>query len=185
MTDIRDVVKYLLSLFKADAIKYDDNRADISNLKLQKLLYYCQAYSLALTGEPLFDEDIEAWAWGPVIPSIYKQYKKYGCNNIPVNDIADCSSIEDERAEEIIRLVKRKMGPYSATGLIDITHKEDPWRDAVAKGLNEVITCESLKKYFADIMFTEFPDEEEDVFWKSVSKPLDKRAINRLKALVI
>ena len=47
MTDIRDVVKYLLSLFKADAIKYDDNRADISNLKLQKLLYYCQAYSLA------------------------------------------------------------------------------------------------------------------------------------------
>ena len=77
------------------------------------------------------------------------------------------------------------MGPYSATGLIDITHKEDPWRDAVAKGLNEVITSESLRKYFADKMFTELLDEEEDAFWKSVSEPLDKRAINRLRALVI
>ncbi len=84
MIAVEDVAKYLLSLFKEDAEKRvvgGDEVADISNLKLQKLLYYCQAYSYALMGKPMFAEDMEAWDYGPVVPSIYQEYKKYGRRN--------------------------------------------------------------------------------------------------------
>lgn len=54
----------------------------ITNLKLNKLLYYAQGAYLARTGRPLFNEQIEAWAYGPVVPSIYRKYKVCGKNPI-------------------------------------------------------------------------------------------------------
>ena len=55
----------------------------ITHLKLQKLIYYSQAWSLALNGIALFEEDFEAWAHGPVIPEVYQEYKEYGFNALP------------------------------------------------------------------------------------------------------
>jgi uncharacterized phage-associated protein len=57
----------------------DSNAGDlISNMKLQKLLYYQQGFHLAYFGKPLFEEDIEAWMYGPVVPSVYSHFKTEG-----------------------------------------------------------------------------------------------------------
>ena len=72
-----EVARYFLSLTDEDAGEL------ISNLKLQKLLYYAQGFHLVIYGEPLFPETIEAWAHGPVVTSVYHQYKEYGSEPIP------------------------------------------------------------------------------------------------------
>ena len=58
--------------------------SDISNLKLQKLIYYAQAFHLAIYELPFFDEDFEAWTHGPVCPEIYHKYKHYKSSPIPL-----------------------------------------------------------------------------------------------------
>lgn len=63
----------------------------ISNLKLQKILYLIQAYSLIQTKRPCFSEDIEAWDFGPVIPDVYRKYKQFGSTDIQVR----CRSLEE------------------------------------------------------------------------------------------
>ena len=73
----RDVADYLIASVDAES---GDN---ISNLKLQKLLYYAQGFSLALNGEPLFDEPLVAWAHGPVVTDLYHAFKQYGSGAIP------------------------------------------------------------------------------------------------------
>ena len=65
MISCQDVANYFLSLCDEDAGDL------ISNLKLQKLVYYAQGFHLAISGEPLFDEKIMAWEHGPVIPQLY------------------------------------------------------------------------------------------------------------------
>ena len=55
----------------------------ITHLKLQKLVYYAQAWSLALLNRPLFDEEVEAWAHGPVVESIFQRFKQSGWENLP------------------------------------------------------------------------------------------------------
>ena len=65
MATVFDVARYILS-------RQDQNAGDtISNMKLQKLVYYAQGFALAITGKPLFQEDIEAWEHGPVAPALY------------------------------------------------------------------------------------------------------------------
>ncbi|MDB6118895.1 MAG: putative prophage protein, partial [Verrucomicrobiaceae bacterium] len=78
MPNALDVAKYFLS--KADA---DEAGDVISNLKLQKLLYYAQGFHLALTGAPLFEEDIQAWVHGPVVREVWQAFNQYGANGIP------------------------------------------------------------------------------------------------------
>lgn len=76
----------------------------ITNLKLQKLLYYAQGVFSALTGEFLFEEDFVAWEHGPVIESIYHEFKGYGRDPIPYNPKFFDSSYEEipEEAESIL-----------------------------------------------------------------------------------
>lgn len=77
MIPARKVAKYFLS-------KVEEDIGDgISNLKLQKLVYYAQAYHLAMYGEPLFGERVEAWEHGPVVPELYREYKIYGPGTSP------------------------------------------------------------------------------------------------------
>ena len=81
----QDVADYFLSIV-------DEEQGDsLSNLKLQKLLYYAQGFHLAIKNEPLFDEDIEAWTYGPVVPSVYNQYSQHGGDPIPKPDKVDLS----------------------------------------------------------------------------------------------
>ena len=88
---------------------------------LQKLLYYCQGWHITFTGEPLFEERIEAWAYGPVVASLWAD-EKYDRPRPRPREL-------DENGLAIVDLVVRKYGMYSGKELIRRTHDEAPWRD--------------------------------------------------------
>jgi len=121
----------------------------ISNLKLQKLVYYAQAWYIALHNNPLFEEDFEAWVHGPVIPSLYQKYKSFGWQPIS-EDVApglpkDVIEFLDEVAEEYFAC--------DAYELEQMAHAEDPWnwaRGDLAPDTpsNEVIKKEWMKDYY-------------------------------------
>jgi uncharacterized phage-associated protein len=121
----------------------------ISNLKLQKLVYYAQAWHIALHNNPLFEEDFEAWVHGPVIPSLYQKYKSFGWQPIS-EDVApmlpkDVLQFLDEVAEEYFAC--------DAYELEQMTHAEDPWNWARGdlapdEPSNEVIKKEWMKEYY-------------------------------------
>ena len=119
----------------------------ISNLKLQKLLYYAQSAHLALCdGEPLFPEPIFAWKHGPVVRSIYEKYKDNHSDFLLPDCEVDLNCISpDDR--EILSDVYSTFGQYDAWKLRDMTHSEDPWLTTRA---NEIIAPAKMQKYFAD-----------------------------------
>lgn len=108
-------------------LKHEDNPEDnVTNLKLQKLLYYAQGLSLKYTGKPLFNDNIEAWQHGPVVPVVYHEYKQYGGKGIDKN--VDMPHF-DENTEIILKDVYEDYGQYSAWKLRDMTHEEPPWKE--------------------------------------------------------
>lgn len=99
----------------------------ITHLKLQKLLYYAQAWSLVLLNKPMFNEEIQAWMHGPVVPEVYDEYSKYGYNEIPKPE--ECVVISKEY-EEVLEDVMQTYGIYQAKYLEKLTHSEKPWIEA-------------------------------------------------------
>jgi uncharacterized phage-associated protein len=99
----------------------------VTPLKLQKLLYYAQAWSLVFRGEMLFCEDIEAWVHGPVVPSIYRQYKQYSYNILPEENLINELKTEEV---EVLNIVLRNYGKKSGRFLEELTHSEYPWLKA-------------------------------------------------------
>ncbi|MCA6080406.1 MAG: DUF4065 domain-containing protein [Endomicrobium sp.] len=83
-----------------------DYTLEISHLKLQKLLFYCQAYHLSISGEPLFEDDILAWDYGPVVRSVYENYKKHDSSII---------SVKKELKSEDISATSNLANHYSKT----------------------------------------------------------------------
>lgn len=120
----------------------------ITNLKLNKLLYYAQGCHLSRTGNPLFSSDIEAWQYGPVIPEIYQKYKVCGKDAIrTVDDDFDSASLDDEELETLLD-VMRNYGKYTGSALVSLTHKEGtPWSDTIKSG-NSVISNDKIEQYF-------------------------------------
>ncbi|HOX41197.1 MAG TPA: DUF4065 domain-containing protein [bacterium] len=102
----------------------------ITNLKLQKLVYYAQAWYLANYKKPLFDEDFEAWIHGPVIPDLYHKYKSFGYS--PIETKIDFSSVEnlDSTVKEFLAEVAKIYMTHGAYELEAMTHQEQPWIDA-------------------------------------------------------
>jgi len=129
----------------------NDAGISISNMKLQKLLYYAQAWYITKYNnkECLFDDDIKKWQWGPVCPPVYNKFKKYGSNNITelYNKDFDIEKFTEENKEKakFIDWVLGLYGKHSASKLSDFTHAEDPWIDTE---LLATITKDSLYKYF-------------------------------------
>lgn len=158
MLTAEQVADYFLRLVDEDA------GDSISNLKLQKLVYYAQAWHLALTGEPLFADCIEAWAHGPVVPGLYQKYRDFGwepIRNEPWEPAAiprpngDAVEMDDETVD-ILNEVWEAYGQYSAKRLEELTHSEDPWKNARARRhcgpgdrCDEVITPEEMRAYYS------------------------------------
>ncbi|MBF0497087.1 MAG: SocA family protein [Deltaproteobacteria bacterium] len=132
-----DIAKYFL------ALKDEDAGDLISNLKLQKLVYYAQGFHLALYDKPLFLEPIEAWTHGPVVPELYHAYKQYGDGDIPIPKGLDFT-LYDKSTTEHLNEVYSTFGQFSAWKLRNLTHIEPPWINA--KG--GVITHEAMREYF-------------------------------------
>lgn len=101
----------------------------ISPLKLQKLLYYCQAWTLALLDRELFPEDFKAWAHGPVVPAVYHEYKQYRWEAIPREAGAGAPKLDPE-TEDILGQVMEIYGQLGAKRLEYLTHHEKPWLEA-------------------------------------------------------
>jgi uncharacterized phage-associated protein len=133
------VAKYILWLGGQGG---EDN--DVSNMKLQKLLYYVQGFSLAMNGEPIFTDPIKAWDHGPVVPPVYEEYKAYGSNVIPPPESAPTGLNGDQR--DLIEEVFDVYGQYAALRLRNMTHDETPWK---ATPRNGEISHEIMKSFFS------------------------------------
>lgn len=116
----------------------------ICNLKLQKMLYYMQGFYLAYFGKSLFEEDIEAWMYGPVVPSIYETFKSNGNRGIEYS--GNTISLQEEE-EELFDEVYRVYNEYSAVGLMNLTHTETPWK-SVTTGVGNIIEKDAMKSFF-------------------------------------
>ncbi|MCQ2322537.1 MAG: DUF4065 domain-containing protein [Bacteroidales bacterium] len=121
----------------------------ISNLKLQKILYFVQAEFLVAKDQPCFAESIEAWDFGPVVPDVYHRYKIYGSANIPY--IAQNESFPFSCEDQgLIDGIIDECAKYSASTLVEITHNQAPWKDAYRPYCNAFISNESIKNYFKE-----------------------------------
>ena len=107
-----------------DIAKYFINELHPEPLKLQKLLYFAQGFSYAFYDKELFNDDFEAWVHGPVIPSIYHEYKSYEYNPIDLNyNLKEFSN----DVIDLLEYIKKNYAKYDAKYLEEITHKEEPW----------------------------------------------------------
>lgn len=164
--DTGAVANYVLELGNRDG-------KPISPMKLQKVLYFAHGWHLALTGKPLLDEQVEAWQWGPVIPSIYHEFKRFGPH--PIKDawyrtiemkkdgstgfrlrtpkLDDCSG-DVATAKIVIDRVWKVYRDYSAVQLSNMTHQSGtPWHEVweamgPAKRKSQDIPDEKIKNYF-------------------------------------
>ena len=128
-------------------MKIDETGSDlISNLKLQKLLYYAQGVYLAITGEKLFSDDILAWKHGPVVEAVYYTYKSNGSNGIDYDENFDFSKF-DKKTENILEAVYDNFAQYSAWKLREMTHQETPWQNTPQ---SEVIDPNLIRDYFEE-----------------------------------
>lgn len=128
---------------------HSQNRT-ISNLKLQKILYFVQAEFLVSRNQPCFVEQIEAWDFGPVVPEVYQHYKVFGSSNIPLIGKTENTLVISKADQELINEIVDECSRYSASALVEITHNQSPWSDAYAFGRNSVISQESIREYFAE-----------------------------------
>lgn len=101
----------------------------ITHLKLQKLVYYAQAWTLALCDRPLFDEDFQAWTHGPVVPSLFQRFNGMGWNPLPAPEEDNCGELDAE-VESLLEEVYTLYGEHSAKYLEQLTHSEEPWLNA-------------------------------------------------------
>lgn len=139
----------------------------VSHKKLQKLIYYVEAWNLVHLDEPLINEDFEAWVHGPVVPELYQQLKEFGFNQIEVvNDEFDTIDEEiqaiiinnklTENQLELIYSVLNKYGGLSSLELELLSHSESPWieaREGYAphQTCNKIITKARMKEFYTSL----------------------------------
>ena len=124
----------------------------ITNLKVNELVYFAQAWSLVKFNKKLFNEDIEAWEQGPVIPSVYKTFRPYGSKNIEMTIGEYDESIFTSEQLNFLADIVLTYGKYTASALRDISYKSgSPWALVYEKKENNIITPESMKKYFSTL----------------------------------
>ena len=141
-----DVSKVLLFLFQ-------DDEEGLTNLKMNKLLYFAQGCAYQRTGKPLFEDDLMAWQYGPVAPSVYSEYKQYQSGRIKyVPKSINLSSYTPEE-QDIISDVAREYGKYSASKLTSMAHKPGaPWSKVYSPTeINTVIPKEDICRYFKSL----------------------------------
>lgn len=143
-----NVARYLAHLASQAFVGDNKEREGITNLKLQKVLYFAQAYYLSKVGKSLFSDDIEAWEYGPVIPNVYHKFKTKGSDPIICEE--DKSALLDED-RETLKKIWGTFGGYSASKLVDIAHAHTPWKEANQLA-NKVISHKAIKEYYTPLL---------------------------------
>ena len=146
------VANYFLSAAKRD-------RVPVTHLKLQKLVSIGYGFYLAAFGERLFDEHIEAWALGPVVPELYHEFKRFGYE--PITKRATMFDhhngrfyrprVADPRAKAVLGFVWKRYGTRTASQLVQLTHaRGTPWQKARAKA-EKVIDDSDVKEHYSEL----------------------------------
>ncbi len=144
MATIYDVAAYI-----AESV------GEMSAMKLQKLMFYSQAWNLVWEEEPLFSDDFEAWANGPVLPALYDRHR--GMFKVEKSLFRDGSSSNLSTAQkENIDKVLGFYGEKTAQWLSNLTHQEDPWLNArgespVGAYSNATIPQSAIHEYYSSI----------------------------------
>ena len=143
MPTARDVAQYIR-----------DQLGEISTIKLQKLVYYCKAWSLVWDEDPIFNENFEAWANGPVVPDLYKAHKgRFICpEHIENSDVNNLSQRQKENINIVLESYKDKSPQY----LVALTHAEKPWMDArkgyeAGERCEEIIPTDTIAEYYSSL----------------------------------
>jgi uncharacterized phage-associated protein len=132
----------------------------ISPMKLQKLVYFAHGWHLAFVDKELISEPVEAWRYGPVIPSIYHSFKQYGNSKIlDIESYAENIKFLDVALIKFLGLIWESYKSFSALELSELTHaKDSPWEQVVRnsggiKSLphHQTIPNEIIKEYFKQI----------------------------------
>jgi uncharacterized phage-associated protein len=143
-----------------------DQGNSLDQMQLQKLVYFSHGWHLAITGKPLINEEIEAWKYGPVIRSLYEEFRN--CGRAPIEDHATSIEIDtknltyaivtpliEESDQDTIDLVGRVLAAYgklSGAQLSNLTHQlGTPWDEVYSRGSNEKISNEAIKKHFISL----------------------------------
>jgi uncharacterized phage-associated protein len=142
MANVLDVAAYILR-----------KKGEMTAMKLQKLVYYSQAWSLVWDERPIFKEKVRAWANGPVVRELYNAHAgQFRVRRIPGGNPTYLTKEERETVDAVIDYYGKK----SAQWLSDLTHMERPWREA-RKGLepgersDEVITHAMMAEYYESL----------------------------------
>lgn len=145
----REVV--VVSVHASDVAKYIlQDHGPMSTMKLQKLVYYCQAYQVAWTGKPMFREAVRAWTHGPVIYELFSQHR--GMFEVAVDDIDGDADALDDDMELVVGAVTDALNELTGWELRNRTHDEGPWRDAFdpeEPRHNQEITLDAMRDYYS------------------------------------
>lgn len=113
---------YVISLF-------EERNIPVTNLKLQKVLYYIQGYFYKNFGKSAFSDEIYNWQYGPVVPVVYYQYNDFGSTPLKSRfSLEDCSISDCEK--RLITLIVDKCANISTSKLVSMTHSENPWKSS-------------------------------------------------------
>ena len=129
----------------------------MTTMKLEKLAYYCQAWSLAWDGVPLFDEDFQAWANGPVAPALFNTHRGIFWLNSDYYDKYDADVFTADQIETM-NAVLAGYADKSPSWLSELTHKERPWKETrgtvrPGSNCNRVISKELMQQYYEGIQY--------------------------------
>jgi uncharacterized phage-associated protein len=133
-------------------LRTDTEKGDIiSNLKLQKMLYYVQGYHLAFFEQVLFPDNLEAWMYGPVVPDVYHRFKENKSFGITLSPEEYKEIALEPSAEDVFDQVMSEYGKFNAIKLMEMAHKEQPWKEAFDKP-DKIIDVHSMKVFFKNLI---------------------------------
>lgn len=146
MANVRDVAKLFIDI--AERQEENEQGDGMSNLKLQKLLYFAQGWYMARYGKPLFAAPIEAWRLGPVVPLIYSEYQRFGKN--PIHDAPPTEDAFTAEEFELLMDIVREYWQFSTSALVDMAHEAGtPWAKAYRADTPHIpLDNAEIRKYF-------------------------------------
>lgn len=157
MYSVFKIVNWLRVKNNAD-MRQNPNIEELSQMKVMKLLYYIQAASLSISGKRMFNNDIVAWKYGPVVEAVHEKYK--GCRGIvnsdhPITpqDLEDYKELQaNDQASSILNSIYDVYGYSSAYDLMRQTHSEKPWQETPQSG---VISDKAIKDFYSGVFVSD------------------------------
>lgn len=118
----------------------------VTNLRLQKLLYFIQLSFFAICGRPCFEDDMEAWDYGPVVSEVYHQYKVFGSTMISISEEIEADKFsKGDRA--LMDAMLDACADHTTRQLVNRSHHQSPWKNAYVPGMNNIISKDSIQEY--------------------------------------